>query len=159
MARKLLVADDSLTIQKVIRLALSNEGYEIQAVSDGKEAMEQIALFRPDIVLIDASLPKKNAYECKQEYNSLTDKRPCRFVLMASAFDTLDETVIQDLHFEGRLIKPFDPAHLRQILADAMRHGATKYVAEFLKLGALIFPIGDDSPPRKLLATSNKQRC
>ena len=54
--KKLLVADDSLTIQKVIRLALSNEGYEIQAVSDGNDAIQQISLFRPDVILIDISL-------------------------------------------------------------------------------------------------------
>lgn len=58
-AKKLLVADDSLTIQKVIRLALSNEGYEIQAVADGNDALNQILLFQPDVVLIDVSLPEK----------------------------------------------------------------------------------------------------
>src|SRR5213595_498171 len=63
--KKLLVADDSLTIQKVIRLALSNEGYEIQAVSDGNDAIQQISLFRPDVVLIDVSLPGKTAFEVK----------------------------------------------------------------------------------------------
>ena len=52
-SKKILVADDSLTIQKVIRLALSGDGYEIQTVSAGKEALEQASLFRPDIFIID----------------------------------------------------------------------------------------------------------
>jgi len=66
IGKKLLVADDSLTIQKVIRLALSNEGYEIQTVSDGNDAIQQIAVFRPDVVLIDVSLPGKTAFEVKK---------------------------------------------------------------------------------------------
>lgn len=117
MAHRLLVADSSLTIQKVIRLALSNEGYEIQAVSDGREALEQIALFRPDIVLVDASLPKKSAFELKAECG----KPGVKFVLMASAFDPVDEDKVKGAGFDGRLVKPFDPAHLRQVLADVAR--------------------------------------
>ena len=119
--RKILVADDSLTIQKVIRLALSNEGYEIHAVSDGKEAIEQIALFRPDVVLIDISLPIKTAIEVKQDVGTDPDLKKTKFVLMSSAFEQVDETSIASAHFDGRLIKPFDPAHLRQVLSDVLK--------------------------------------
>src|SRR3954465_11142475 len=89
--KKLLVADDSLTIQKVIRLALSNEGYEIQAVSDGNDAIQQIALFKPDVVLIDVSLPSKSAFEVKAEINQQEDLSEIRFVLVSSAFEKVDE--------------------------------------------------------------------
>ncbi len=118
--RKLLVADDSLTIQKVIRLALSNEGYEIQAVSDGSDAVQQISLFRPDVVLVDVSLPGKSAFELKREINQLSDLHDTRFVLMSSAFETVDESQAAEVRFHGRLTKPFDPAHLRQVLNDVM---------------------------------------
>src|SRR5271163_365935 len=114
MPKKLLVADDSLTIQKVIRLALSNEGYEIQAVSDGNDAIQQISLFRPDVVLIDVSLPGKSAFEVKRAVNTHEDLRGVRFVLMSSAFEKIDEKQLATVIFDGRLTKPFDPAHLRQ---------------------------------------------
>lgn len=116
-AKKLLVADDSLTIQKVIRLALSNEGYDIQAVSDGQDAIEQIALFRPQIVLIDVALPGKDAFEVKREINAQEDLTETRFVLMSSAFEKVDEEQVREVTFHGRLTKPFDPAHLRQVLS------------------------------------------
>lgn len=119
-AKKLLVADDSLTIQKVIRLALSNEGYEIQAVSDGKDVIEQIALFRPDAVLIDVSLPGKSAFEVKQEFNEGTDFNDAKFILMSSAFEDVDESRVSETGFDGRLVKPFDPAHLRKVLSEAL---------------------------------------
>lgn len=115
-AKKLLVADDSLTIQKVIRLALSNEGYDIQAVSDGSDAIQQITLFRPDIVLIDVSLPSQSAFEVKRQINEHLDLSSIPFVLMSSAFEKMDETQIQEVHFDGQLTKPFDPAHLREVL-------------------------------------------
>ncbi len=118
--KKLLVADDSLTIQKVIRLALSSEGYEIQAVSEGNDAVQQIALIRPDIVLIDVSLPGKSAFEVKREVNQHSDLAEIRFVLMSSAFEKIDDTLLAEVNFHGQLTKPFDPAHLRQILADVV---------------------------------------
>lgn len=123
-SKKLLVADDSLTIQKVIRLALSSgqagpngEGYEIQAVSDGNDAIQQISLFRPDAVLIDVSLPGKNAFEVKRLINEHPDLESVRFVLMSSAFEKVDEKQADEVTFHGRLTKPFDPAHLRSILS------------------------------------------
>jgi len=114
--KKLLVADDSATIQKVICLALANETYEIQAVADGSEAIQQIALFRPDIVLIDVSLSNQNAFEVKRAINQREELSQIRFVLMSSAFEKVDETQALKVGFHARLTKPFDPAHLREIL-------------------------------------------
>ncbi|MFN7684220.1 MAG: response regulator, partial [Oligoflexia bacterium] len=118
-AKKLLVADDSLTIQKVIRLAMSHEGYEIQAVSEGNEAIEQILLFRPKIVLIDVSLPGKSAIEVKAAIDAKPELAGTQFVLMSSAFETIDEAAIDRARFAARLTKPFDPAHLRKLVSDA----------------------------------------
>ncbi len=119
-SKKLLVADDSLTIQKVIRLALANEGYDIQAVSDGKDAIQQISLFRPDVILIDVSMPNLSAFEIKREMNSHSDFSHMRAILMSSAFERVDEDQAKDLVFHGRLIKPFDPAHLRKTLTEVL---------------------------------------
>lgn len=124
--KKLLVADDSLTIQKVIRLALSNEGYDIQAVSDGNDAVQQMNLFQPDVVLIDVSLPGKSAFEVKREVNEEPDLQEIRFVLMSSAFEKVDEAQANEVKFHGRLTKPFDPAHLRQVLLDVLDQVAAK---------------------------------
>jgi two-component system, cell cycle response regulator len=118
--KKLLVADDSLTIQKVIRLALSNEGYDIQAVSDGNDAIQQISIFRPDLILIDVSLPGQSAFEVKKAVNQEEDLAGTRFILMSSAFEKIDEALAKEVTFQGRLTKPFDPAHLRQVLIDVM---------------------------------------
>jgi len=116
ISKKILVADDSLTIQKVIRLALSSDGYEIQTVSDGKEAIEQASLFRPDICIIDVSLPQFDAYQVREQLMAKPDLKNIPVILMSSAFEKVDETRAQALGFAGHLIKPFDPSHLRSTL-------------------------------------------
>ncbi len=118
--KKILVADDSLTIQKVIRLALSHDEYEIQAVSDGNDALQQIALFRPQGILIDISLPGKTAFEVKQSINQQEDAKNFKFILMSSAFEKYDENLAKEVGFDGHLTKPFDPAQLRQVLSQVL---------------------------------------
>lgn len=144
MPKKLLVADDSLTIQKVIRLALSNEGYEIQTVSDGNDAIQQISLFRPDVVLIDVALPGQSAFEVKRSINEHDDLTEVRFVLMSSAFEKVDEEQVREVQFHGRLTKPFDPAHLRQVLQDVLAQVTAKRMepTQFLQR-----PSAPSSPP------------
>lgn len=119
---KILVADDSLTIQKVIKLALANEGYEIHTTSDGEETLQQLSLFRPDVVLIDVSLKGKSAFEVKREADQKSDLSNIKFVLLSSAFKQVDQQKVNDHKFSSILVKPFDPSHLRQLLQSATEH-------------------------------------
>ncbi len=114
--KRILVADDSLTIQKVIRLALSSDGYEIHTVSDGKEALEQASLFRPDVCILDISLPQLDAYQIREHMMMKPDLKSIPVILMSSAFEKVDEARATPLSFSGHLVKPFDPAHLRSTL-------------------------------------------
>lgn len=123
-AKKILVADDSLTIQKVIRLALSGDGYEIQTVSDGKEALEQASLFRPDIFIIDVSLPVFDAYQVREKLLNKPDLKNIPVILMSSAFEKVDEERSRKLDFAGHLVKPFDPSHLRSILLSVANYSS-----------------------------------
>lgn len=114
--RKILVADDSLTIQKVIRLALSGDHYDIQTVSDGADAIEQMSLFQPSAVLIDVSLPSQSATEIAKAAQEHADLKDVQFILMSSAFEKVDESKMDMSLFSGKLVKPFDPSHLREVL-------------------------------------------
>jgi len=152
-SKKLLVADDSLTIQKVIRLALTNEGYDIHAVSDGNHALQQIATFRPDIVIIDVSLPVKSAFEVKREINETEDRDAVKFILMSSAFEKVDEAQLEEVSFHARLTKPFDPAQLRQILADAIHFSSSDSKPGATSLPPFpILPFEMESPPEMPLS-------
>ncbi len=123
-AKKLLVADDSLTIQRVIKMMLQSLGYEIMIVSNGREAVEQISLFRPDAVLIDVSLPEMDAFAVKRWANSQEDTRNIRFILISSEFEPVDEAMAEELRFDGRLKKPFAPDLLRALISKVTQSGS-----------------------------------
>jgi CheY-like chemotaxis protein len=124
-AKKLLVADDSLTIQRVIKMMLQSLGYEIMIVSNGREAVEQISLFRPDAVLIDVSLPEMDAFAVKRWANSHEDTRHIRFILISSEYEPVDEATAEELRFDGRLKKPFAPDLLRALISKVTQSGSS----------------------------------
>ena len=63
MSHKLLLADDSVTIQRVIELTFADEDVQVAVVGDGKQAIERIVGDRPDIVLADIGMPERDGYE------------------------------------------------------------------------------------------------
>ena len=63
MPHKLLLADDSVTIQKVIELTFADEDIEVIAVGDGRRAIEMIPHEKPNIVLADVGMPERDGYD------------------------------------------------------------------------------------------------
>ena len=63
MPHKLLLADDSVTIQRVIELTFADEDVQVIAVGNGQDAIDRVQRDPPDIVLADAGMPERNGYE------------------------------------------------------------------------------------------------
>jgi len=112
MAKKLLLADDSITIQKVVELVLSEEDFQIKAVNNGQDALEQMEPFKPDIVLADIEMPQVNGYQlCERiKQNSATSQVPV--LLLAGAFEPLDDDLANNVGADGYIIKPFESQEL-----------------------------------------------
>ena len=70
MSRKLLLADDSVTIQRVIQLTFSGEDVQVLTAGDGEEAIARIPVERPDIVLADIAMPKRSGYDVSADRKS-----------------------------------------------------------------------------------------
>jgi len=106
---KILVADDNSNIQKMVVLALKDQGIEVVAVGNGEAAVRKIADVKPDLVLADIFMPVRNGYEvCKfVKDNPALSHIPV--ILLVGAFDPLDEQEAQRVGADGVLKKPFVP--------------------------------------------------
>lgn len=109
---KLLLADDSLTIQKVVELVLADENFEIKAVGDGEQALEAIGSFVPDIVLADIDMPKLNGYQLCEKIKNSTSTVHIPVVLLAGAFEPFDEEASKAAGADDSIIKPFESQEL-----------------------------------------------
>ena len=106
---RILVADDNSNIQKMVALALKDEGIDVVAVGNGEAAMRKIPDLRPDLVLADIFMPVRNGYEVCEFVKSDSRYMSTPVVLLVGAFDPLDEQETQRVRADGVLKKPFVP--------------------------------------------------
>jgi CheY-like chemotaxis protein len=107
--QKLLLADDSVTIQRVIELTFADENVQVIAVGDGHEAIERIQSDRPDIVLADIGMPERDGYEVASFVKSTPEYAHIPVLLLTGAFEPVDEGRARSVGCEGVLVKPFEP--------------------------------------------------
>lgn len=106
---KILVADDNSNIQKMVGLALKDQGIDVVAVGNGEAAVRKISDVRPDLVLADVFMPVRNGYEVCRYVKQESGLSHIPVILLVGAFDPLDEQEAQRVGADGVLKKPFVP--------------------------------------------------
>jgi CheY-like chemotaxis protein len=109
MSHKLLLADDSVTIQRVIELTFADEDVKVTVVGDGRQAIERILGDRPDIVLADIGMPERDGYEVAAFIKNDPRFSGIPVILLTGAFEPLDEERARKVGCDGVLVKPFEP--------------------------------------------------
>ena len=112
MEKKILVADDSLTIQKVVELTFVDSDYRLTCVSNGRLALEKIREEAPDVVLADVVMPEKNGYEVCEEIKKNPATASIPVILLAGTFEPFDRDRAQRLGCDAIVSKPFDSHQL-----------------------------------------------
>ena len=105
--RKLLLADDSATIQKVIDLTFADEGVRVVAVGNGQEAIDQLLELEPDIVLADVHMPAPNGYQVCEYVKTNEQLKHIPVMLLVGSFEPFDEAEARRVGADDILTKPF----------------------------------------------------
>jgi CheY-like chemotaxis protein len=139
---KLLLADDSVTIQRVVELTFSGEDVQVVTVGDGEQAIARIPIERPDIVLADIGMPKRSGYDVAAFVKGRPDLSHIPVLLLAGAFEPVDDVRAQQVKCDGVLVKPFEPqqvvARVRELVESGKQKAMPAFAAE------------SPSPPAKL---------
>ncbi|HEX8872049.1 MAG TPA: response regulator [Candidatus Acidoferrum sp.] len=106
---KILVADDNSNIQKMVGLALKDQGIDVVAVGNGEAAVRKIIDIHPDLVLADIFMPVRSGYEVCKFVKDDSALAHIPVILLVGAFDPLDEQEAQRVGADGVLKKPFVP--------------------------------------------------
>jgi CheY-like chemotaxis protein len=112
LAHKVLLADDSITIQKVVELILAEEDFELKATNNGEEALGLISSFKPDVVLADIEMPKMNGYQLCEKIKQDPSTGNIPVILLTGAFEPVDEELARHVKADDILIKPFESQEL-----------------------------------------------
>ena len=112
MPQTLLLADDSVTIQRVIELTFADEDIDVVAVSDGDQAIARLDAIPPDIVLVDVGMPGKTGYEVAAYMKQSPRLSHIPVVLLTGAFEPVDAARAAGAGCDGVLAKPFEPQQI-----------------------------------------------
>jgi CheY-like chemotaxis protein len=126
MGKKILLADDSITIQKVIELTFSDEDFEVVTVGNGRLAVEKVQEVRPDLVLCDIIMPEKDGYEVCDFIKKNASTAHIPVLLLTGAFEPFDQERASRVGCDGFLAKPFEPQTLIAKVKDLLNQAAAR---------------------------------
>lgn len=107
MNHKVLLADDSLTIQKVIKITLANQPYDITEVSSEDDLFHQLPIVQPKLVFLDFNLSERyTGYELTTKIKSISPTT--KVLLLLGTFDTVDDAAMEKCGASDKIVKPFD---------------------------------------------------
>lgn len=107
MEQKILIADDSLTIQKVIKITLANEPFELHDCAQATNLIENVKSLNPAMVLLDFNLSEnKTGYDLCREIKAVNPQ--IQVLMLFGTFDTIDEALLADCGCSYHIVKPFD---------------------------------------------------
>lgn len=112
MPKRILLADDSVTIQKVVEYVLAEEDFDVRIANDGGEASALAAAFMPDVVLADIDMPVKDGYILCKEIKSNPATAHIPVLLLAGAFEPIDRARMDESGADDYIVKPFESAEL-----------------------------------------------
>ncbi len=112
--RKLLLADDSITIQKVVNLTFADEGIEVFTAGDGDTAMQKFVEIKPDLVMVDVNMPGMDGYRICELIKQDAETKHIPVILMVGSFEPFDEEEARRVGADDYLTKPFQS--IRQLV-------------------------------------------
>jgi DNA-binding response OmpR family regulator len=121
MPKKLLLAEDSLTIRKVFELALSRSDIAITAVDNGEDAVRLAGEIFPDLVVADLTLPGKNGFAVAAELRAMEKTEKIPVLILSGTMVPLDEARFKASGARGVLFKPFESRELLENIERLLR--------------------------------------
>jgi len=131
----ILVVDDEISIQELVKLYLENEGFRVESAGSGKEALEKIDVVKPSLVVLDIMLPDMNGLDVCRELRQRAD---VPVLMLTARKDDIDKILGLELGADDYLTKPFNPRELvARIRAVLRRSGSRQRPGKLIEAGNL----------------------
>ncbi|MDP7108235.1 MAG: response regulator [Nitrospinaceae bacterium] len=130
MVKKILVADDSITIQKIVAMAFEKEDAVVEGISNGKEAFERIGDFNPDIVLADVDMPGLTGFELSKKIKADPEFDSVKVLLLASDFEDFNESLFNESGADDHILKPFKSDNIVKKVVDLISKDSAETAVE-----------------------------
>ena len=117
MARKILLADDSVTAQNMGRKILADAGYEVITVNNGSAALKKIAEQKPDLIVLDVYMPGYSGLEVCQRLKEAQETARVPVLLTVGKLEPFKPEEAKRVRADGFIVKPFEASELLSALS------------------------------------------
>ena len=124
MSAKVLIADDEQNILISLEFLMKREGYQVSVAHDGQEAVDAVAKDKPNLMLLDAMMPKKTGFEVCQEIRSNPDYADIIILMLTAKGRDTDMAKGIALGANAYMVKPFSTKELAQKVRELLGAGA-----------------------------------
>jgi DNA-binding response OmpR family regulator len=119
MPKKILIADDEANIVTSLEFLLQRSGYEVRIARNGEEALQHVASFEPDLILLDVMMPLKSGYEVCQKVRENAQWRSIKIIMLTAKGRDIEITKGLSLGADAYVTKPFST---KELLAEVKKH-------------------------------------
>ncbi len=139
MAQRILIVDDEPDLLELIRIGLVREGYAVEAVTCGREALDAVARRTPDLVILDVMLPDLSGTELCRRIRADSRFSNLPVLMLTAKGEEIDRVVGFELGADDYMTKPFSPRELGLRIRALLRRsqGGSEAGPKVLKQGAL----------------------
>ncbi|MGC6472874.1 MAG: response regulator [Parvibaculales bacterium] len=133
MMAKVLVADDEINQQELVRANLASNGFEVLTASDGVEAFEQILLNKPDLVILDWMMPRLSGVDLCRKLRNNEETKGMPIIILSARGEETDRSFGLDCGADDYVPKPFFPKELVSRVNSLLRRARPSLGAEVLR--------------------------
>ena len=134
MTKKILVADNSITIQKIVAMAFENEDAVVEGVSKGKDALDRMETFKPDIVLADVDMQDLTGFDLSQKIKNDPKFNAVKVLLLASDFEDFNKNLFDSSGADDHISKPFKSEDIIKKVVDLLSEKSPNSINETINL-------------------------
>ncbi|MGB8575669.1 MAG: response regulator [Pseudolabrys sp.] len=107
MSQSVLIVDDEPYIVRSLEFLMTKAGYEVRVARDGEQALNEIAKARPDLVLLDAMMPKRDGFDVCQTIRANPDWAGIRVIMLTAKGRDIEREKGLAMGADDYITKPF----------------------------------------------------
>jgi DNA-binding response OmpR family regulator len=145
MKKKILVADKSVTIQKIVAMAFEHEDTVVEGVSKGKDALDRMQTFNPDILLADIDLQDLTGFELSKKIKDDPKFSSTKILLLASDFEDFNKNLFDSSGADDLISKPFKSEDIIKKVDDLLLEKSPDSIGETINLTPVDLDVSAES--------------
>jgi CheY-like chemotaxis protein len=137
----ILLADDSITIQKVVGIIFGSDDYTLTIVDNGKAAVQKALEIKPDVLLIDTLMPGMSGYEVCEAIRKDVNLAAKPLLLLTGSFEPFDEAKARQCGADDHIVKPFESQQIVAKVQELYQMGLNRAGAAVVVPEAISEPV------------------